>query len=118
MATQHGVLGRRQALELGLPSDSIETLLRTGRWLRMYRGVYATIPGAVVHRVGSVTSSRHPYLLPPRTCVEATILDLAESSKTADEAFGWVCRAIGKGLTNTDRLHDAISQRSKLRWRH
>jgi hypothetical protein len=175
MAVQHGVLGSRQALELGLPSDSIETLLRTGRWQRLHRGVYATftgspsreallwavlvragpdaalshetaaelfgfarhfggpaspihvtvpryrrlhqIPGAILHRVENVAVWRHPYLLPPRTRVETTILDLAGSSQTADEAFGWICRAVGKGLTNADRLCDAIRPRVNLRWR-
>ncbi|HEY2280231.1 MAG TPA: type IV toxin-antitoxin system AbiEi family antitoxin domain-containing protein [Streptosporangiaceae bacterium] len=175
MAVQNGVLGSRQALESGLPSDSIETLLRTGRWQRLNRGVYATftgspsreallwavlvragpdaalshetaaelfgfarhfgdraapihvtvprdrrshqIPGAILHRVGNVAVWRHPYLLPPRTRVEPTILDLVGSSETAEEAFGWMCRAMGKGLTNTDRLYDAIQLRRNLRWR-
>ena len=158
-----------------MPPDSIETLLRTGRWQRVYRGVYATftgslsreallwavlvragpnavlshetaaelfgfahhfddrapaihvtvsrhrhsaqIPGVILHRVGNAAAWRHPYLLPPRTRIEPTILDLVDAADSADEAFGWVCRATGKGLTNADRLHHAIGQRSTLRWR-
>ncbi len=172
---QSGVLSLSQALETGMSSDSVETLLRTGRWQRMYRGVYATftgspsreallwavvvragpgaalshttaaelfglmpgrdlyppsihvtvsrrrhagqIPGVVLHRVGDVAARRHPYLLPPRTRAETTVLDLIDSLSTIDEAFSWVCRAVGKGLTNPDRLYRAIRQRAKLRWR-
>jgi hypothetical protein len=75
------------------------------------------IGGVVVHRVTHAAAWRHPYLLPPRTRVETTILDLTDAAHSADEAFGWVCRATGKGLTNADRLRDAIGRRSKLRWR-
>jgi hypothetical protein len=71
----------------------------------------------VVHRVGHAATWRHPFLLPPRTRIDATILDLVDDANSVDEAFGWVCRATGKGLTNADWLRDAISQRSKLRWR-
>ncbi len=71
----------------------------------------------VVHRVGHATLWRHPYLVPPRTRIEATILDLMGDANSVDEAFGLVCRATGKGLTNADRLRDAIGRRSKLRWR-
>src|ERR1700744_308447 len=46
IAMQSGVLSLSQALETGMSSDSVETLLRTGRWQRMYRGVYATFTGS------------------------------------------------------------------------
>jgi hypothetical protein len=49
MAMQQGVIGRGQALEAGLAPDSIETLLRSGRWQRLYRGVYATFTGTPSH---------------------------------------------------------------------
>lgn len=172
---QRGVIGRRQAIDGGLPPASIATLLRTKRWQTLQRGVYAaftgtpdrtailwpavvragpgamlshqsaaevfgfadhrgqrdpvihvTVPrdknpshirGVVVHRVSSATYWRHPYLLPPRTQIDATVLDLVNAAKTADEAFGWICRATGKGLTNAGRLRREIAQRGKLRWR-
>jgi hypothetical protein len=75
------------------------------------------IHGAVVHRVGRAAAWRHPHLLPPRTRIEATVLDLVDAADSVDGAFGWVCRATGKGLTNANRLHHAIGQRSTLRWR-
>jgi hypothetical protein len=173
LALQRGVIGRQQALASRLSPDTIETLLRTGRWRRIHWGVYAaftgepsheallwaalvragpdamlshqtaaelfgfaddsggqihvTVPrdrsypgrisGVVVHRVGRARELRHPYLLPPRTGIEATVLDLAESARTVDDAFGWLCRATGRWLTTTDRLRQAMRQRSKMRWR-
>jgi len=82
------------------------------------RDTYPThIEGVVVHRVVHAESSRHPFLRPPRTRIDATVLDLVDAADSADEAFGWVCRAVGKGLTNTDRLFRAIGLRTKLRWR-
>ena len=61
------------------------------------------IRDAVVHR------SRHidgvhgtPRTSPPRTRVEDTVLDLAQVSADLDEAFNWLCRAVGRQLT-TDR---------------
>jgi hypothetical protein len=42
---QRGVIARRQALNSGLGADSVETLLRTGRWRRLQRGVYAAFTG-------------------------------------------------------------------------
>jgi Transcriptional regulator, AbiEi antitoxin len=173
IAMQRGVIGRRQALASGLAADTIETLLRTGRWRRIHRGVYAAftgepareallwaavvhagpdamlshqtaaelygfaddldgpihvtgprdgahpgrIAGAVVHRVGRAREARHPYFLPPRTGIEATVLDLAGSALTLDEAFGWLCRATGKWLTTADRLRPGMLQRPAMRWR-
>jgi hypothetical protein len=175
IALQGGVIERGQAIEGGLQPTSINTLLRTGRWQKVQRGVYAAFTGTpgldalhwsalvragpdamlshqtaaalygltdrfgqrdppihitvpreknprhlrdvVVHRVGHAASWRHPYLLPPRTRIEATVLDLIDAANSEDEAFGWVCRATGKGLTNAGRLHDAIRQRGRLRWR-
>jgi hypothetical protein len=173
ISLQRGVIGRRQALDSGLAADTIETLLRTGRWRRLHRGVYAAFTGepiraallwaalvragpdavlshqtaaelygfadesggpihvslprdgshpgrireAVVHRVSRARDARHPYLLPPRTGIEATVLDLAGSARTFDEAFGWLCRATGKWLTTADRLGPAMRQRPAMRWR-
>jgi hypothetical protein len=173
IALQRGVIGRQQALGSGLAADTIETLLRTGRWRRLHRGVYAAFTGqpgreallwgtlvragpdamlshqtaaelfgladesggpihitvprdgghpgrignAVVHRVGRARDARHPYFLPPRTGVEATVLDLAASARTLDEAFGWLCRATGKWLTTADRLRLVMLRRPAMHWR-
>jgi hypothetical protein len=169
---QCGVIGRQQALCSGLRPDTIETLLRTGRWQRMRRGVYATftgdpcreaqmwaallragpnavlshqtaaelfglvdnsagpihvmvprasqpgrIPGVVTHRVERARNVRHPSLRPPRTRIEDTVLDLAASARSIDEAFSWVFRATGKRLTTAERIRHEMVPRQKMRWR-
>jgi Transcriptional regulator, AbiEi antitoxin len=171
---QRGVIGRDQAIKAGLSSASIGTLLRTGRWQRLHRGVYATftgppgqealrwaaliragpgsvlshvtaadlfgfglppgqetpihvtvpwdtrlgqISGVVVHRARQAQRRRQPYMLPPRTRLEATVLDLADGAATVEDAFGWICRAMGKRLTDADRLRTEVGRRDNVRWR-
>ena len=169
---QYGVIGRQQALCSGLRSGTIETLLRTGRWQRLQRGVYAAftgapcreallwaallragrnavlshrtagelfglvenltdpihvmvprdgqpgrIPGVVTHRVERARDVRHPSLNPPRTRIEETVLDLAASAKSIDDAFSWIFRATGKRLTTSERIKHAMIPRQKMRWR-
>ena len=171
LALQSGVVGRQQALQAGLREDAIRTLLRTGRWQLMQRGVYAAftgepgrqavlwsvllrigpdailshqtaaelfglasdidgpihvivprgsqpgrIPGVVTHRVDRARDARHPSLLPPRTKVEETVLDLAVSARSVEDACGWIYRATGKWLTTPDRLRYTARQRPRLRW--
>lgn len=41
MATQHGLVTRRQAVEAGLPPEAIDRLTRRGDWVIVRRGVYA-----------------------------------------------------------------------------
>jgi very-short-patch-repair endonuclease len=173
IALQRGVIGRQQALESGLGPDSIETLLRTGRWQRAQRGVYtafsgppsreallqaallragpdallshrtaadvlgltaghhdgpihvtvpknahrAQIRGVVIHRTDRAAALRDPYVDPPCTRIEDTVLDLAESSRTADEAYGWVYRAAGKWLISAGQVREALGRRTRMRWR-
>ncbi|HET8961604.1 type IV toxin-antitoxin system AbiEi family antitoxin domain-containing protein [Nocardioides sp.] len=40
MATQHGLVTRRQAIEAGLPPERVDRLARTGAWVTVRRGVY------------------------------------------------------------------------------
>jgi hypothetical protein len=75
------------------------------------------IPGVVVHRLDRAAVARHPVLLPPRTWIEETVLDLVTSAKTPDEAFGWVFRATGQRLTTAERLRATLAGRPKVRWR-
>ena len=168
---QRGVIGRDQAIGAGLSGVSITTLLRTNRWQRIHRGVYATFTGAphyeallwaaliragpgsmlshstaaslfgfaeqkssihvtvpwdkhpirisgvAIHRARNAQNRRQPYMLPPRTRIESTVLDLVECAARAEDGFGWICRAIGQRLTNAARLRAEIEQRGNLRWR-
>lgn len=75
------------------------------------------VPGVVVHRSSRIELARHPALSPPRTRVEDTVLDLVEASRDFDEAFTWICRAVGRRRTTTSRLATAIAERKRMRWR-
>lgn len=41
MATQHGLVTRRQALDAGLSEEHVDRLVRAGTWVAVRRGVYA-----------------------------------------------------------------------------
>jgi very-short-patch-repair endonuclease len=75
------------------------------------------MPGVLLHHSRAFYATVHPTASPPRTRVEDTVLDLAQSAATLDDAFGWLCRAVGRRLTTADRLRDALQTRPRLRWR-
>jgi hypothetical protein len=75
------------------------------------------IPGAVVHRLDRPRTARHPVLLPPRTRIEETVLDLAVAAGSADDAFAWVFRATGQGLTTPERIRQVMVTRGRMFWR-
>jgi hypothetical protein len=75
------------------------------------------IRGAILHRSGRVGAATHPAQLPPRTRVEETTIDLSQSAASFDEAYDWLCRAVGGRLTTAARLRTALDARPKLRWR-
>jgi hypothetical protein len=43
LASHHGVISRRDALELGLSADRIDRLVAVGRWAPVHRGVYVRV---------------------------------------------------------------------------
>jgi hypothetical protein len=75
------------------------------------------IPGVVIYRSARIAQARHPVLRPARTRIEETTLDLAGTAADLDDAFGWLCRATGRGLTTIPRLRSAMIARSRIRWR-
>jgi hypothetical protein len=75
------------------------------------------IPGLRLHRSGRLANARHPSRTPPRTRVEETVLDLTQTAKTIDDAFGWLCQACGSRLTTPELLLAALRKRLKVRWR-
>jgi very-short-patch-repair endonuclease len=75
------------------------------------------VPGLVVHRSSRLGQARNPALLPPRTRIDDTILDLVETAATFDDAFAWLCRAAGQRLTTATRLRTAMEARPRVRWR-
>jgi very-short-patch-repair endonuclease len=56
-------------------------------------------------------------MLPPCTRVEDTVLDLIQVAPTFDEAYAWLCRAMGRRRTTADRIRGAMDVRKKMRWR-
>lgn len=170
---QAGVLTRGQALSAGMSRHAVYARLDSGRWQRLYNGVYATYsgppnresrlwaavlaagPGAVLsHRTAAelhglldaprsqvvhitvprsrtivpmrrvvihysqrVNAARHPGLLPPRTRLEDTVLDLAQAEATATRAVGWILRACASRRTTPDRLLRAMDGRLRVRRR-
>jgi predicted transcriptional regulator of viral defense system/very-short-patch-repair endonuclease len=169
---QRGVLARWQAQAVELKPTTINSLLRSGRWQPLQRGVYATfsgtpsrdaelwaavlrvgphailshqsaaeldgltstrsevihvtvpdskhierIPGIRLHRSERLALARHPSRTPPRTRIEETVLDLTQTAKAIDGAFGWLCQGCGSRLTTSHLLLTALNQRHKVRWR-
>jgi very-short-patch-repair endonuclease len=169
---QRGVLARWQAPDVALKPTAIDSLLRSGRWRPLQRGVYAaftgepgreaelwaavlragphavlshqtaaeldgltsrrseaihvTVPdgkhvrqisGIRLHRSERLTEARHPSRTPPRTRVEETVLDLTQTARNIDGAFGWLCQACGSRLTTPELLITALEKRGKVRWR-
>jgi hypothetical protein len=49
--------------------------------------------------------------------VEDTVLDLIQIAPTFDDAYTWICRAIGRRRTTADRIRQAMDVRKKMRWR-
>jgi len=75
------------------------------------------IPGLRLHRSERLAEARHPSRTPPRTRIEETVLDLTQTAKTIDGAFGWLCQGCGSRLTTPDLLLTALYKRRKVRWR-
>jgi hypothetical protein len=75
------------------------------------------IPGVVIHRSNQSQPMRLPEWKLPRTRVEDTVLDLVATARTFDEAYSWISRALSAKLTTADMLREALSTRSRIRWR-
>jgi hypothetical protein len=56
-------------------------------------------------------------MLPPCTRVEDTVLDLIQVASSFDDAYAWICKAIGRRRTTADRIALAMAARKKMRWR-
>jgi very-short-patch-repair endonuclease len=77
----------------------------------------SSIGGVVIHVKLDAKRARHPARLPPRTRLQETVLDLADSCDDVIEAIDWVTRALGRRLTSQDQLRRALLERSRHRWR-
>ena len=87
--------------------------------------IYVTVPstrrvtmrGVVVRTSARIAEAIHPGREPPRTTIEETVFDLIELAHTADDACGWITRAVGRRLTTAERLTETLKLRKKIRWR-
>jgi hypothetical protein len=171
---QAAAVARRQGDEVGIDPETMRTRVRSGRWQRLQRGVYAAfsgdpgretvlwaallrvgpdavlshhtaaerhgltdepsslitvtvpaskrptrakIPGVLVHRSDAILRTKHPAMLPPCTRVEDTVLDLIQIAPSFDDAYAWICRAVGRRRTTARRIRLAMDARKKMRWR-
>jgi very-short-patch-repair endonuclease len=175
LSTQCRIADRGQALGAGFSDRQIEHRVSTGKWQRVYQGVYATFsgplprearlwaalllagegallshetaaevqeladkPSRTIHitvplnrnpaqrrqRRGIVfhRSSQSQPEFPgtaklPRTRIQDTVLDLSATSATFDQAYGWIARAVSRGLVTVSMLRDALDARRRIRWR-
>jgi hypothetical protein len=81
------------------------------------RGRPKSHPGVRIHVSARLQRSRHPVLWPPRTRLDDTVLDLAQTAGDLDAAIEWLSRACGHRLTTPARLAEAVGARDRMRWR-
>jgi len=87
---------------------------------RHVRRTYRTRPDAppvIIHRSDRIARSRHPVLLPPRTRIEETVVDLTQFAPTFDEAYHWLSQACGSRLCTVSMIRAALEVRKKVRYR-
>lgn len=78
---------------------------------------WSKVPGVVIHRSRNIASQPLPPWQLPRTPIAETVLDLVAASKSFDDAYSWLSRAVGRGLTTADMINEALTARSRMRWR-
>jgi hypothetical protein len=75
------------------------------------------IAGFAIHRSGRILDTRDARLLPPRTMIEETVLDLAEDAASFDDVVSLLARACQRRLTLPVLIQERVKARAKLRWR-
>jgi hypothetical protein len=95
------------------PSRQIHVTVPANRRPAQHR----PIPGVIIHRSRAVLPEPLvPWVL-PCTTVEDTVLDLIATARTFDDAYGWICRALGRTATVPVLLRRALARRKRIRWR-
>ncbi|NHC13695.1 hypothetical protein [Motilibacter deserti] len=70
--------------------------------------------GVHVRRSKLLHGSTHPSAAPRRTRLEHTVLDLAATARTLDDALALVAQAVQRRLTTPERLRDAASRHGRF----
>ena len=73
--------------------------------------------GVMIHRSSRLAEAIHPSLLPPRTRLDETVLDLVSEATRFETALGLTCLVCQRGLTTVPLLGAAMAKRTRLRWR-
>ena len=113
-AGQGAALSHQTAAELHRLTDQPAEVIHVT--VPVQRRVVA-VEGVSLHRSRRAVEAVEGYTNPPRTKVEETVLDLTQTARTFDDVCGWVTRAFARDLTDETRLREAMSARTKLRWR-
>lgn len=89
--------------------------------------VHVTVPvsrrvqrqtGLVVHYALHLEATRHPTLVPPRTRIDDTVLDLVDAPRgRPGDVIDLVLRACQRRLTTSERLAERLEARLKIRHR-
>lgn len=111
------VLSHQTAAELHGLTDEPSALIHVTVPAQRHPARRTKIPGVVIHRSTRIASTRHPAMSPPCTRVEDTVLDLTQTARTFDDAYVWLCRAVGRRRTTAERIAEAMARRKKMRWR-
>lgn len=116
------VLSHHTAAELDRlidrPGKIIHVTVSSNRRVTIQRAEpYRLTSPIVIHRNSLIDVIRQPVRMPPRTRIEHTILDLTQLSTSFDDAFGWLCKGCGRRLVTPERISEAMSMHSRLRWR-
>jgi hypothetical protein len=80
---------------------------------------WSDLDGVVIHRSTHWRGCAGMTLELPVTPGVTTVLDLVESARTLDDAFGWLSRALDQGAALPASLMSALAQRKKFarrRW--
>jgi very-short-patch-repair endonuclease len=75
------------------------------------------VPGLVIHRSSRFLQVVAPGFEPPRTRVEETVLDLAQTAPSFDDVVALLARSCQRGVTTPFLLNLALEKRRKSRWR-
>src|SRR5216684_4092498 len=75
------------------------------------------VPPLIVHRSSRIGRTRHLVLLPPRTRIEETVVDLTQDAPTFDEAYHWLSQACGSRLCTASMIRGALDLRKTVRYR-
>jgi hypothetical protein len=114
-AGEDAVLSHHSAAEVWKLSDHASSSIHVSVPRQAGR---LNVTGVAVHYSSRLPEARHPVRLPPQTTLEETVLDLAATAATAEDAVAWAIRACQRRLTTPERVNHAMTLRRRTRWRH